>query len=92
MMMIETMEMKMMNYPQSYLGIRLVCIPSGMGGVLPAAVAAEHEDGTTQVVCLHEEFFPNWLLTVKTSEIKPNTYRLSEFAQKIIRERVRKVA
>jgi len=81
-----------MVYPQSFLGVRLVCIPSGMGGVLPAAVAAEHNDGTTQVICLHEEFYPNWLLTVKTSEIKPNTYQISEFGKKIIRERMCKAA
>ena len=70
-----------------YMGTEIVNIPSGMGGVLPAAIAQKHDDGTTQVVCLHEKFYPNWLLTVKADEISPCTYRLTEFAKKCIRER-----
>jgi hypothetical protein len=70
------------------MGIELVDIPSGMGGTLPAAIAARHEDGTTQVICLHEEYFPNYLFTVKTELLRPISYRLSAFARKCIHERL----
>lgn len=71
-----------------YLGVELVNIPSGMGGVLPAAVASRNDDGSCQVICLHQEYFPNWLLTVKPEGISPFTYPLTDFAKKCIRERI----
>ena len=71
----------------TYLGVEIVTFPSGMGGVLPAAVAARYEDGTAQIICLHEEYFSNWLLTVKQEELKHCSCRLTEFAKQIIKER-----
>jgi hypothetical protein len=65
-----------------------VDIPSGMGGTLPAAIAAKHEDGTTQVICLHEEYFPDYLLTIKTELLIPISYALSDFAKKCIQKRL----
>jgi len=76
-----------------YRGIEIVDIPSGMGGTLPAAIAGkEHSDGRTPVICLHEEFYPNWLLTVPTDQIKPATWRLSKFAKRCIDSRLPSLA
>ncbi|MFO0958252.1 MAG: hypothetical protein U0800_12635 [Isosphaeraceae bacterium] len=72
-----------------FLGIEVVNISSGMGGVLPAAVAARHDNDTAQVICLHEVYFPSWLLTVKQADITPYTTKLTEFAKRIIKERKR---
>lgn len=71
-----------------YRGIDLVDIPSGMGGVLPAAVAQRHDDGTMQVICLHDEFYPNWLLTVKQTDTKPFSYSISDRIKKILDKRI----
>ena len=54
-----------------------------MGGTLPAAVAADHGD-ELQVICLHDEFWPNWLLTVKASEVKPFSWTLKPAMKKMI--------
>lgn len=74
-----------------YRGIKLVDIPSGMGGAFPAAVAAAGAE-ETQVICLHEEFYPNWLLTVKTSELKPFSYRITPRMKRIIDSRLQGAA
>jgi hypothetical protein len=73
--------------PQEYRGVKLRDIPSGMGGVLPVAVSNE-VDGTTWVVCLHDEFFPNWVLTVPSAELRPFSHRLDAHMKKIIDSRL----
>jgi hypothetical protein len=70
----------------AYRNIELLDIPSGMGGTLPAAVASENDDGL-QVICLHPEFFTNWLLTVQRNECKPMSYRLNDDMKRIIDSR-----
>lgn len=70
----------------AYRNIELLDIPSGMGGTLPAAVASETDDGL-QVICLHPEFFTNWLLTVDRAECKPMSYRLNDDMKRIIDNR-----
>lgn len=57
-----------------YLGIKLVNIPSGLGGTLPAALTGHEHDGQVTVICLHDEFYPNWVLTVAAADIKPWTW------------------
>lgn len=47
----------------------LVYIPSGLGGVLPAVVLFKDID-SYQVRCIHQEFYPMWLLSVKNENIK----------------------
>lgn len=69
---------------QTYRGVQLVEIPSGMGGTLPAAVAARLDGGEVQVICLHPEYFPNFLLSVKATELQPFTYTLTSFAKECI--------
>ena len=71
---------------EKYAGTKLIDIPSGMGGTLPAAIAADHGE-TLQVVCLHHEFYTNWILTVKKSETKPFSYHLTNGMKKIIQSR-----
>jgi hypothetical protein len=67
-------------------GIRLVDIPSGMGGTFPAAVAADHGE-KLDVICLHPDFFNNWLLTVKAEDVRPFSYALTAPMRRIIRDR-----
>lgn len=69
-----------------YLGIEIIDIPSGMGGTLPAAIAEDHGN-ELQVICLHEQFFTDWLLTVNKAEIKPCSYTLTPFMKNIIQRR-----
>ena len=69
-----------------YRNIELLDIPSGMGGTLPAAVASDNGE-ELQVICLHEEFYSNWLLTVKRSQCKPMTYKLNNNMKRIIDSR-----
>ena len=69
-----------------YRNIELLDIPSGMGGVLPPAIAADHGE-ELQVICLHPEYLNNWLLTVKRSECKPISYRLDDKMKRIIDSR-----
>ena len=61
-----------------------------MGGVLPAAVARRGET-ETQVICLHDEFYTNYLLTVQTSEITPFTYPLTQRMKAIIDDRLQTI-
>lgn len=77
----------MATYPQTYKNVSLCCIPSGMGGVLPAAIAKDHGEQLT-VICLHEEYFPNWVLTINKSDIKPNSYQLVDSYKRIINGRL----
>jgi hypothetical protein len=72
---------------QNFEGVELIDIPSGMGGTLPAAIAADHGE-ELDVICLHHEFFPNWVLTVKRADTKPWTWgALNNRMKKIIRSR-----
>lgn len=66
-----------------YRNIELLDIPSGMGGTLPAARTGDE----IQVICLHSEYYTNWLLTVKKSECKPMSYRLDDKMKRIIDSR-----
>lgn len=68
-----------------YRNIELVDIPSGMGGTLPAAIAKDGDE--VQVICLHPEYYTNWLLTVNKSDCKPMSYRLTDSMKKIIDSR-----
>lgn len=77
----------MPNYPQQYLGVELCNIPSGMGGVLPAAKVGHVHEGKEQVICLHSEYYPNWVLTVNQNEITPNTHNLNDFMKATIKQR-----
>lgn len=61
----------------TYKGIEIVSIPSGMGGVLPAAVAMEFDSGEMNVICLHDEYFPNWVFTTKREVVSEYTYPLT---------------
>lgn len=72
--------------PTNYRGIELVNIPSGMGGALPAAVASEDAE-ELRVICLHPEYFTDWVLTVKRSEVTPMTYPLNSAMKAIIDKR-----
>lgn len=74
------------GYAMQYRNIELIDIPSGMGGLLPAAVAADHGDDL-QVICLHPEYFNNWLLSVKRSECRPMSYKLTDGMRRIIDSR-----
>lgn len=56
----------------------VVDIPSGMGGTLPALILAKPDDETYQVRCIHQEFYPMWLLTIKAKNIKKNDGIYSE--------------
>lgn len=69
-----------------YQGLKLVDIPSGMGGTLPAAIAADHGK-ELQVIGLHHEFFTNWLLTVNAADTKQFSYTLTDAMKKIITSR-----
>lgn len=69
-----------------YRNTELLDIPSGMGGIFPAAVAADHGE-ELQVICLHPEYFTNWLLSVKRSECQPMTYKLDDKMRRIIDSR-----
>jgi hypothetical protein len=69
-----------------YNGIELVDIPSGMGGHFPAAIANDEGD-TLKVICLHPDYYNNWVLQVKRSQVKPFSYRLTDDMKKIIDER-----
>ncbi|PKD40491.1 hypothetical protein CWO84_10160 [Methylomonas sp. Kb3] len=71
----------------TYKGFKLVNIPSGMGGVLPAVVSKDN-GMTLTVICLHEEYFPNWVLTVERNNIKPFSYRLDHRMRYIIESRI----
>lgn len=62
-------------------------IPSGMGGTLPAVIANHHGE-YVQVICLHPEFFPGWLMTVRRDECRPMTYQLTEAMQAIAKRRL----
>lgn len=77
----------MYDTTKSYKGFELVDIPSGMGGVLPAVVSKDIGESLT-VVCLHEEYFPNWVLTVERSQVKPFSYKLNDAMKKIIDSRI----
>lgn len=77
-----------LKHISTYRGLKLVDIPSGMGGVLPAAVSRENEDGTYTVICLHSEYFPNWVLTVNADDCRHFTYKLDDDMKKIIDGRV----
>lgn len=66
-----------------YRNIEILDIPSGMGGTLPAAVASENDDGL-QIICLHPEYFTNWLLTVDRTECRPMSYKLDDKMKCII--------
>jgi hypothetical protein len=79
-----------MGIPQFFHGVKLCNIPSGMGGVFPAAICSDPDDkDNVQVVCLHSDYFTNWVLSVKVADIKPLTYQLSEEMKNIILSRVR---
>lgn len=67
-----------------YRNIELLDIPSGMGGILPAARCGVETGEEIQVICLHPEYYTNWLLTVKKSECNPMTYRLDDKMKRII--------
>ena len=56
----------------------VVNIPSGMGGILPALLLASHSDGTYQVRCIHHEYFPLYLLTVKKSDVSKHGGYIAE--------------
>lgn len=73
---------------QEYMGVRLVDIPSGMGGTLPAAVArVDVENGEYQVICLHHEFFPDHMLSAKISECHEMSYKLTPAMKAMIARR-----
>lgn len=75
------------EYTATYKGFGLVDIPSGMGGVLPAAVSKDNGENLT-VICLHAEYFPNWVLTVDKSQVKQFSYKLDDNMKKIIDSRI----
>jgi hypothetical protein len=57
-----------------------------MGGTLPAAVAHDYGEELA-VICLHDEFYPNYLLTVKAKDVKPLSWKLKPSMKKMIDER-----
>ena len=61
--------------------------PSGMGGTLPGVVAYDGGD-ELQVICLHGEFFTNWLFNVRRDQCKPLSYRLDDDMRRIVRRRM----
>lgn len=73
-----------------YRGAKLVDIPSEMGGSLPAALTGhQDEDGRVYVVCLHPEFYTNWVFTAAPANIKPWTWgSLTPAMKRIIASRV----
>lgn len=71
----------------TYRTIELLNIPSGMGGVLPAAVAEDHGE-KLQVICLHSEYFNNWLLTVNRADCSVMSSALSKDMKSIINKRI----
>jgi hypothetical protein len=73
-------------FPQEWRGVRLISIPTGLGRLLPAAVAADHGE-ELQVICLHPEYHRDWVLTVKRKSILPNRYRLTGDMKSIISQR-----
>ena len=73
---------------QTYRNIPIVSFPSGMGGWLPGAVALDDpESSSLVVICLDEQFFTNWVLSVPRSQVKANQHELSEAAKRIIDSR-----
>lgn len=72
-----------------YAGVELVDIPSGMGGVFPAAVLADHGD-EIQVVCLHGHYYTDWVLTVKRADTRACTYTITRDMKRIIDSRRRR--
>lgn len=71
----------------AYKGFTLIDIPSGMGGVLPAAISKDNGESLT-VICLHEEYYPNWVLTVERSQVRPFSYKLNDAMKKTIDSRI----
>jgi len=77
------------NITQEYKGIKLVDIPSGLGGTLPAAIAGEpHSDGLVPVICLHSEFYTNWLMVCKPESLRPMSSMLNTRMKRIINSRL----
>ena len=72
---------------RQYKNTELVDIPSGLGGVLPAAIAEKRETEST-VICLHPHFYTNWVLTVDNKDLKPISSYLSDDMAKIIDSRL----
>lgn len=70
-----------------YRGIELVDMPSGMGGKLPAAVAMD-EGEALQVLCIHPDYFNNFLMTVPRSQCEPCSYRLTRDMMRLIDQRI----
>ena len=68
---------------QCYKGFRLVNVPSGLGGSLPAALL-EEIDAKVKVLCLHSEFYPGWTLKFDASHVKPLSYRLTAEMRDVI--------
>jgi len=64
----------------------VVNIPSGLGGVLPALVLNEAVDseGKIQVRCIHEEFYPLWILNVPVADIKPCLSKLHPIKERVL--------
>lgn len=75
------------KYPQEYNGVQLCNIPSRMGGVFPAARTGSKHEGKEQVICLHPEFWTNWVLTIKEDEISTASFELTPAMKKIINSR-----
>jgi hypothetical protein len=73
--------------PQSYKGLKLVDIPSGLGGVLPAVISYEWDDKYS-VICLHDEYFTNWMLQIDKDKVKPMSYTLTDAMKAIIESRL----
>lgn len=48
----------------------LMYMPSGMGGILPCVLVTPG-DVDTDVRCIHTDFYPMQLVTVKTEALKP---------------------
>ncbi|MGZ8528944.1 MAG: hypothetical protein ACXWYM_00005, partial [Candidatus Binatia bacterium] len=74
---------------------RMVSIPSGMGGTFPAVLCKAGDelqpdaDGNVQVICVHKEFYPDWLMTVAAKDVKMHDplYYFGAFAKKIVNRR-----
>jgi hypothetical protein len=77
----------MNKYQQEYKGFKLVDIPSGLGGVLPAVISYEYDDKYS-VICLHDEYFTNWALQIDKDKIKPMSCVLTDAMKALIESRL----